>query len=61
MIIDKEEHRAVLLLALRSIPISGPAGDPEMLRHVLAVHELIGLVEAASVPMDPSLEAYTDR
>lgn len=61
MIIDKEDHREILRMAVQGIPISGPAGDPDMLRHVLAVHEVLAAIDSATVKIDASLEAYVDR
>lgn len=61
MIIDKEEHRELLKAAVESIPISGPAGHPEMLARVMQVHEVLAAIGSATVKMDASLEAYADR
>jgi hypothetical protein len=47
MIIDSEDHRALLHMAVKNLPISGPAGDPEMLRHVQMVHAVLHAIEAA--------------
>lgn len=56
MIIDKEEHREILKAAVENIPISGPAGHPEMLARVMQVHEVLAAINAATVPIDPTLK-----
>ncbi len=63
MIIDKEEHRELLFLAVKNIPISGPAGDPELLKNVKLVNEILTAIQGATVPsgLDPAVEAYADR
>jgi len=61
MIIDKEEHREILKAAVENMPISGPAGHPDMLAKVVLVHEVLAAINAATVPVDPVLEAYADR
>jgi hypothetical protein len=49
MIIDKEEDRGLLRMAVANIPISGPAGAPEILQHVNAVHRLLASIDGAQV------------
>lgn len=49
MIVKNEEHRAVLLLALKNVQIGGAAVDPELIRHIQLVHEVVAEVEEADV------------
>lgn len=49
MTIDKEDHREILLTAMRGLPISGAAGDPELLRVVNMVQEIIAALDGADV------------
>mgnify|MGYP006264396951 CR=1 FL=1 len=49
MIIESEEHRAIILLGLRSVQIGGAAVDPELVRHIQLVHDVINAVENADV------------
>lgn len=60
MIIDKEEHREILRAAVKNMPISGPAGDPEMLRHILAVHEILAAINGATVGVSLTDTVYND-
>lgn len=61
MIIDQEEHRELLKMAVANIPISGPAGAPELLAHVNAVHSLLASIAAAQVATDPAQEMLASR
>ena len=61
MIIDREEHRALLRLAVENIPISGPAGHPELFEKVMLVRELLQAIGNAAVAQDPALEMLESR
>lgn len=61
MTIDHEEHRELLTMAVANIPISGPAGAPELLAHVNAVHNLLAAIAAAQVAPDPAQEMLESR
>jgi hypothetical protein len=63
MIVDKEEHKQVILLALRNMQITGAAGDPELLRHIHLVHEVLAVVGDALVeaPDSSSVVSLADR
>lgn len=49
MQIDKESHREILKAAVEGLPISGPAGHPDMLAKVLLVHEVLASIDAAGI------------
>ncbi|MDX3883616.1 MAG: hypothetical protein QHC65_04280 [Sphingomonas sp.] len=49
MQIDKESHREILKTAVENLPISGPAGHPEMLTKVLLIHEVLVAIERAGL------------
>lgn len=64
MTFDHDDHKAVILLALKNMQISGAAADPELIRHIQLVHGVIAACEAGTVEapeQDASVVNLTDR
>lgn len=61
MVLDKEAHRELLRLAVENLPISGPAGHPELFEKVMLVRELLQAIGNAAVAQDPALAMLESR